>query len=257
MILVAKPNPAPASLAPGVAETAAICASYDADPEAYADGRAKFEFKSGIYGSLTLKGSLKSAQHGKCCYCEAIFNSNYSGDVEHYRPKGAIGAGKRRIQPGYYWLAYAWDNLFYACADCNQYRKRAAFPLADEAKRALDHHGMLADEDPLLLNPGGPRDPRGHISFNRDVPISHSEAGRTTIQRINLDREALCASRRKHLRLLEALLEIIRLARGDPQPDRIETVTRARAALAACMKPDAEFSAATEDFLLPRRHLWE
>ena len=77
------------------------------------------------------------------------------GDVEHYRPKGAIGSGKTKIRPGYYWLAYNWNNLYYACADCNQYRKRAAFPLVDETNRALDHHGAIGNEDPLILDPGG------------------------------------------------------------------------------------------------------
>jgi uncharacterized protein (TIGR02646 family) len=206
---------------------------------------------------LAIKTALKRAQYGKCCYCEAVFDAHYTGDVEHYRPKGAEGSGTNRIRPGYYWLAYAWNNLFYACADCNQYRKRAAFPLADEAKRARDHHGVLADEDPLLLDPGGPRNPRNHIRFNHDVPIWRSEAGRATVQRIKLDREALCASRRKHFRLLEALLEIIRLGREDTRPDRVAAVTCARTALVDCMKPNAEFSAASEDFLLPRRGVWD
>jgi hypothetical protein len=52
MILVVRPANAPASLAAGLVETAANSASYDADPQAYTSGQAKFEFKSGIYGSL-------------------------------------------------------------------------------------------------------------------------------------------------------------------------------------------------------------
>lgn len=257
MILVTKPAQAPAALGPGVAATTANRIGYDADPAAYRAGTTKFRFDGGIYGAPAVKAALKQAQFGKCCFCEAVFDANYAGDVEHYRPKGAVGAGRQLIWPGYYWLAYAWENLFYACADCNQYRKRAAFPLANEANRALDHHCDCSAEEPLILCPGGPPDPRDHIDFNRDVPRGTSAPGRTTITRLKLDREALCASRRKHFRLLEALLEIVRLGRGSVEPDRIQSVENARAALRGCMAADAEFSAASRDFLIPIRAQWD
>jgi hypothetical protein len=257
MILVNKPDKVPRSLRAGVAETASNCEAYDANPKGYREGREKFEFKSAIYGALEVKVTLKEAQHSKCCFCESRFEANYAGDVEHYRPKGAVGSGKSRILPGYYWLAYSWENLYYACADCNQYRKRAAFPLAHEAKRVRDHHGVLMEEDPLILDPGGPRNPRDHIRFNRDVPMWTTPAGRTTIDRIKLDRDELNRKRRKHFRLLEALLEIIRLAQDDPRPDRVRAVREARASLRDLMKPEEEFSAASQDFLEQYRAIWD
>ena len=211
MILVEKTGTVPRSLAASVTATTSLCADFDADPAAYRTGRAKFSFDGTIYGSPNVKQALKKAQHNKCCFCEARFDANHAGDVEHYRPKGAIGSGLTRIRPGYYWLTYAWNNLYYACPDCNQYRKRAAFPLADEGKRALDHHDDIANEDPLILDPGGPRNPRDHIRFNDDVPQWESAAGLETIRRLKLDREALCWKRRGHFQLLRALLTIIRL----------------------------------------------
>jgi hypothetical protein len=42
-------------------------------------------------------------------------------------------------QPGYFWLAYVWANLFLACQLCNQSFKKNLFPLADPAKRARSH----------------------------------------------------------------------------------------------------------------------
>ena len=256
MIMVVKPADPPGDLGAGAAETTANCASYDATPAAYCDGSSKFKFEKKIYGTADVKAALKRAQFDKCCYCEAVFDANYAGDVEHYRPKGAIGAGKLRVRPGYYWLAYEWDNLFYACADCNQYRKLAAFPLADETKRARNHHDLVAHEDPLILDPGGPRDPRNHIRFNRDVPTWKTTAGCATVSLLKLDREALCASRRKHFRLLEALILIIQMGRGRPEPDKIQAVACARTALRACMAHDAEFSAATQDLLIPLQTKW-
>jgi uncharacterized protein (TIGR02646 family) len=184
MISIIKSGSGPASLADGIALTAADCARYDANSKPYRKGRAKFAFSSGVYGSSKVKNALKRIQHNKCCYCEAIFEANYAGDVDHYRPKGAIGSGKNRIRPGYYWLAYLWNNLYYACADCDQYRKRAAFPLVDERRRALDHHANLALENPLILDPGGATNPRDHVKFKLDVPMGISDAGRTTVDQI-------------------------------------------------------------------------
>jgi len=256
MISIVKPGAGPASLADGIALTAANCARYDVDSRSYRDGREKFAFSSRVYGSSNIKNALKKAQHNKCCYCEAVFKANYAGDVDHYRPKGAIGSGKTKIRPGYYWLAYLWGNLYYACADCNQYRKRAAFPLADESGRALDHHANIARERPLILDPGGARNPRGHIKFKIDVPMGITDAGRTTVDQIKLDREALCTSRRKHFKLLDALLLIIRLMRHDIRPECVQAVRDARSALKDCRRREAEFSAATQDYLEPFRDLW-
>lgn len=257
MILVTKPPVAPLALAPGTAATAAHILAYEGAPHDYDSGAAKFGFTKTIYGHATVKAALKAAQHDKCCYCEGRFDANYGGDVEHYRPKGAIGAGKSKILPGYYWLAFLWSNLFYACADCNQYRKRAAFPIADETQRVRNHHGDIALEDPLILNPSGPRDPREDIRFKGDVPIWKSPAGKETIGRIKLDREGLLLSRRQHFRLLDAYLTIIVQLQKSTDPAAIATVADTRQELKAAILPEAIFSAASSDYLAPHRALWD
>ncbi len=257
MILVTKPPLAPTALAAGVAATAAHLLAYDGSPNDYDSGAAKFGFNKTIYGHAIVKAALKAAQHDKCCYCEGRFDANYGGDVEHYRPKGAIGAGRSKILPGYYWLAYMWPNLFYACADCNQYRKRAAFPIADEAQRVRNHHGDIALEDPLILDPSGPRDPREHIGFNGDVPIWKSPTGKETIGRIKLDREGLLLSRRQHFRLLDAYLTIIVRLKNSIEPAAIAAVADARRGLKAAILPEAIFSAASSDYISPHRALWD
>ena len=256
MILMSKPV-APRSLSAGGPETARLCAAFDADPQEYRDGHKKFSFKHSIYGAHRIKSALKSAQSSKCCFCEALFDANYIGDVEHYRPKGAIGSGKTKIMPGYYWLAYNWDNLYYACADCNQYRKRTSFPLVDDTKRARDHHGTISNEDPLILDPGGPRDPRDHIRFNEDVPTWTSAAGRETIRHLGLDREALCRDRRKHLLLIQTMLKCILLIQSDERPEAIECVRDAREHLSKYLNEKSEYSSATRDFLAPFHGEWE
>ena len=39
--------------------------------------------------------------------------------------------------PGYFWLAYAWQNLFLACQLCNQRFKKNLFPLENPDERAF------------------------------------------------------------------------------------------------------------------------
>lgn len=248
MIPVVKPA-APAGLAAGVALTAANCAAFDLDPAAYRSGAQLFTFRKSVYGPPALKQILKVAQHHKCCFCEARFDATHAGDVEHFRPKGAITGPAGKIRPGYYWLAYHWPNLFYACADCNQYRKRSAFPLADEAHRASDHHGDIAAEVPLILNPGGPENPRAHITFKGDVPRGATPEGKATVKALKLDREALNLARRTHLKVLDRMRRIVSTMGDREDPEAVALVAEARLSLQEAVSPEAVFSAAAQDFL--------
>jgi hypothetical protein len=83
MILITKPAREPVALTAGIAETRANVALYDADPQGYTAGTVSFNIKSAIYGPKAVKNALKIAQHRKCCFCEAVFDANYAGDVEH------------------------------------------------------------------------------------------------------------------------------------------------------------------------------
>lgn len=249
MIRYAKSSAIPSSLRRGGPATAADCADYDRDPGAYRSGAKSLDIQSRIYGTEVVKRSLKADQHNKCAFCEAIFDANVAGDVEHYRPKGAIKTDTTKLLPGYYWLGYEWSNLSYACPDCNQYRKRDRFPLADESRRARDHHHDVAQEEPLLLDPYGTKDPRHHIVFRGEVPVHATVEGETTIKLLALGRTALARDRLRHLQHLTALAESIELLKDDPRPQAADYVARSRAQIAAAVGPAAKFSAAASDHL--------
>lgn len=249
MIRYVKSATLPSSLKRGVPENAANCAAYDGDPEGYTSGRLEFDIKGSIYGTKVVKRHLKADQHDKCAFCEAIFDANVAGDVEHYRPKGAVDTGDGKIKPGYYWLGYDWANLSYACPDCNEYRKRDRFPLVLEAARALDHHDDIAHEEPLLLDPYGGRDPREHIVFRGEAPIGRTDEGRSTIEILALDRTTLARDRLQHLRTLSLHRASILMLEHDPRPEAAILVGKLRHALAAAVTPQAEFSAASADHL--------
>jgi uncharacterized protein (TIGR02646 family) len=110
-----------------------------------------FEFDRALYGDPEVREALRRAQHGKCAFCEAKITHVMYGDVEHYRPKGGFMRGGSLQRPGYYWLAYAWDNLVLACQLCNQRHKRNAFPLAGGSRRARSHRGDVAKEAPKRI----------------------------------------------------------------------------------------------------------
>ena len=249
MILVRRPAAIPKALARGAAVTQANCALRDGAPAQALAGKLIFNLTKSIYGTRAVKKAFADAQFEKCCFCEGVFNAHYVGDVEHYRPKGAIREANKLIYPGYYWLAFEFKNLFFACADCNQYRKRDQFPLVDERVRARSHHDNVALEDPLILDPSGPRDPRQHIRFFHDMPVGITDAGKRTIIALRLDREPLNKARRKLIRRLKDHVSTLRNLEHDPRPEIIDKVTLARLELAEAVQPQAEFSAAAQDFL--------
>jgi uncharacterized protein (TIGR02646 family) len=208
-----------------------------------------FSFESKVYGHSTVKKALKAAQHDKCAYCEANFAGNASGDVEHFRPKAFSQQSKSaaKLYPGYYWLAYAWSNLLYACELCNRPVKRNLFPLKDPTTRARRSTDDLAAEEPLLINPAGPADPRDHIRFRHNKPYGITERGRETVKTMDLDRSQLDDPRLRHIHIVETLRRVASLEPANPEI-ALE-IKRARASLAMLVKPEAPFSAMTQDLL--------
>lgn len=127
-----------------------------------------------------------------CGYCESEFtNSTRPATVEHYRPKGE-----------YYWLAFSWDNLFYACGKCNNPQaggigKGNKFGISgtkvDFDPNDLSNINSLSEkyntiEKPKFINPEF-EDPEQKLFFNEHGEIkSDDERCKYTIHEIGLDR---------------------------------------------------------------------
>lgn len=190
----------------GAAARTALEAMYDAGTKIFP---TKI-FDSKIYGHAKVKAKLIAVQYGKCCFCEAkILHIGY-GDVEHFRPKAGWVQGTEPLnKPGYYWLAYDWNNLFLSCQLCNQQYKKNYFPLTDPAKRALSHHDCIADEDPILIHLSD-NNPEDFIFYKREIAVSINEnaKGDATILRTGLNRTELKDHRREKLKLLERLYNL-------------------------------------------------
>jgi uncharacterized protein (TIGR02646 family) len=204
--------------------------------------RDRHEADRAVYHHDEVHAALERLCHHKCAYCEAPATAAASWDVEHYRPKGRVS--ERPDHPGYYWLAYDWDNLLLACAMCNQRRrdrptwedpepgrtagKADRFPLADEATRAMGPDGDLAAERRLLLDPTRD-DPEGHLTFDlmgRAVARRDSPVGTASIDVYHLNRRRLRDARRAQIEVAIGVIERLRDA-GHDLDEALEIVTSA------------------------------
>jgi len=119
--------------------------------------------------------------------------------------------GASLIRPGYYWLAYHWENLLFSCVACNQTHKRNLFPLRDEAQKAHSPRDPFDLEDLLLIDPCR-ENPEAFISFRAEFAfaVDGNLRGLTTIGVFALnDRPDLIEQRRETIRILQILQEIV------------------------------------------------
>jgi len=227
-----------------------LCAAYEANPEAYQSGETKMSIRESIYKLPEVKDALEACHHGKCCYCEnVIAKPRAHSHIEHWRPKSCSRQGHREkaIRPGYYWLAYSWENLLLSCCVCNRY-KCDFFPLDDPATRAR-HHGMrLEDESPAILKPDGDVDPSDHIRFEEDVPVGRTALGRRTIEVLGLD-STQHGDRRKFLADIRKDRQDYMKFMNSPDPSAREFAQTKRRSLEEAILPDKPYSAMVAIFL--------
>lgn len=145
----------------------------------------------------TVKPALHEAQHRKCCWCEKSVDEAEYNDVEHYRPKSV-----------YWWLAWEWTNLMFACPNCNRSAKNDAFPLAPGSPVLQAPPAAPVAEAPLLLDPAdlsATDDPLDLIHFRRSkgqwTPFAPQQnlRGSETIRVLKLDRPSLLTAYTSHV----------------------------------------------------------
>ena len=250
MIRVHKPT-CPRRLDSGAEVTRSDCEAFDIAGEEYENGTKSFKFRRNIYSHPSVRQLLKRVHYRKCCFCEGKSNGFAPGDIEHYRPKGAVRQDENSIVllPGYFWLAYSWENLYWCCQICNRSNKRDFFPLRDADKRARSNIDNLTEEDPFIIDPGGADDPRDHIKFRRELAVGLTDAGRTTVRVIGLNRVDLVEERLARLDELGRLLDIVRIWERTKVPEFADLVETTRWLLEEAIAPEAEFSAMAADYI--------
>lgn len=239
MIRIVRPPTAPAVLSnDGVAQRAEHEREVAGDPDAFAAGKRTLAFARGIYAHVSVKQALLAMQHDKCAFCEAKPLHVSDGDVEHFRPKAAVrqSVDDELERPGYYWLAYDWPNLLFACERCNRRHKRNEFPLATRSGAGTAQ--AVASEQPLFIDPSA-EDPTPFITYREHVPIAVGGDGRgeRTIESLGLRRVELQRDREEHLERLK-LLRVVATSPEVPQRLRDE----AAALIARSMTDAAEYA---------------
>lgn len=178
---------------------------------------------------------------GRCAYCEVDIYSSHHGDIEHFRPKGAVKGsdgksirvvinGSEQDHPGYYWLAYDWENLLPSCQLCNEpssarsdgrpIGKRNFFPLKNNAYAT--RAGEETHEDPLFINPCK-TEPDDHLGLDSTgVLYSKTDAGQACIDYFGLNERGLPNERRTSYKYAKNIaLELVGEIGRDPNSQRV------------------------------------
>ncbi len=188
---------------------------------------------TGLYRDTEVKMALEKLFYGKCAYCERRLSAG-DWDVEHFRPKGRVR--EREDHPGYYWLAYTWENLYPSCTSCNQRRKDPPlyddrvtiasagkgdqFPVLNEQNRVMEPAPLeaLDREQPLLLDPCQDN-PEKHLTYDILGFIHPHSPGdlraQETIRVCHLNRRRLRLERTRTILRVSKLIEIIQLVEDD------------------------------------------
>lgn len=119
-------------------------------------------------GYRVARTALHERQYGKCAFCEQKEDA-FKRPVEHFRPKKIaqdfVNNAWVGVDTHYWWLAWTWENLLFACDHCNMTgNKGSRFPIETGSVRVIapvtgathplpDAYFDTSGESPLLVNP--------------------------------------------------------------------------------------------------------
>jgi uncharacterized protein (TIGR02646 family) len=146
-------------------EEPAVLSAVRAQQLAFLRGLGRPPISKEIEGYRVVADDLWKAQYFKCCYCEQKVKRGFN-DVEHFRPKSSADRRPGCTEThGYWWLAFTWNNLLFACPTCNRSGKNDRFPCAVGGATLHPEEESLGNERPLLLDPASSPNPVGLIQF--------------------------------------------------------------------------------------------
>ncbi len=166
-----------------VREEVVLAKKYPSENAGRADSRYKYK---------DIKKAIFDLYRGKCAFCEQRIEI---GHVEHFRPKNI-----------YYWLAFSWDNLLWACSGCNTHKsnifdldgQRITTPPAGFADINTISATYDATEKPKFIHPER-EDAEPLLAFQKDGLVkSDDPRAQYTIDTCHIHRKRL-NDRRKEL----------------------------------------------------------
>lgn len=159
-----------------------------------------------LSGYEEARDSLYESQYRKCGYCEDSMKKMYE-PVEHFRPALRALRGPSFPEYGYWWLAWTWENLLFACSICNSSHKKDYFPLAGGSSVMIPEDPLPSTEDAVLVDPANPydSDPMDLIVFqpvgDRWVPTGRAgdARGAAIVRLLGLDGPAHLPRYKQHV----------------------------------------------------------
>jgi|GEM_PF-1756393 len=140
-------------------------------------------------GYRVARTALHERQYGKCAFCEQKEDA-FKRPVEHFRPKKIaqdfVNGAWVGVDTHYWWLAWTWENLLFACDHCNMTgNKGSRFPIRPGSLRVTAPapgaahplaalHFDTSGESPLLVNPRVDN-PLDHIQW---LPVDRTKPKR-------------------------------------------------------------------------------
>lgn len=105
---------------------------------------------------------LAQMSYGKCWYSESNDPQSFF-DVDHFRPKNEAKRSEEKVDGGYPWLAFSWENFRYSAGRSNRLStdevtdqvagKGRWFPLLPDSEVASWVNRCEGQEKPVLIDP--------------------------------------------------------------------------------------------------------
>ena len=173
----------------------------DAEEFFRADTRAarqrQFPFEqAGLLDHQEVAASLREMTSARCAFCGIVeWEKPFGLGTHHFRPpQEAVAHDGATSRRHYWWLAYQWENLYLACADCRT-AQGAKFPTERSRVRVGTKDGLAEKEEPLLLDPCHDDPERYFIYLDSGEVVSNSQRGEATIETFDLNRPFLVQAR--------------------------------------------------------------
>lgn len=183
-------------------------------------------FDLGIKMVDTIERNLKKIFNDKCAYCESLIWLPYQklpghgvyawATHGHFRPvHSARGFDKEFASDHYWWLTYEWNNLYYCCRNCNQY-KSTWFPVeGDRAPINTPYSLLVKTENALLIDPCA-ENPEAHFYYSEDGVIHPAtDRGKVTIEILKLNRSELVNQRKAAAQEMKREFDALRFLLSD------------------------------------------
>lgn len=172
-----------------------------------ADRQRDFLFPSEPFAHASIEDALRGLFDNRCAFCTTPIGAEFS--VHRLRPnQGSISFDGGVDRRSYYWLAYAWENLYPACGECSTAQGRQ-FPVYNSRAKPGTAGRDLHTEEPALLDPCHDN-PEDHLIYLPTGQVAgKTPRGEITVDTFALNRPVLIDARRSALAAISPQLDAL------------------------------------------------